>query len=116
MPKGWVLAFCVSSNKAGFDYYHLPAKLSNFTDNDTHSEPDNDSDSRLFDRALEFGIQHWPDDLEVIYEKPKLATVRLSLAFWVELALSRAWADHMSVAKYCSPATGGRGGLKLSVV
>jgi hypothetical protein len=102
----WYLALGVSSNKAGFDYYHLPAKLSIFSDDDT--------DSELFDEALNFEVRHWSDDLEVIYDKPGTGIVRLSLAFWIELAATREWRKD-DLTGYCNYATGGQGGLKLSV-
>jgi hypothetical protein len=96
--RNWYLALCVSSERAGFDYYHLP---------------DDSSSSRSLHEASRFGIQHWADDLQVVYDKPRLGTVRLSLAFWAQLSLSRAWLGHSRMG-FCVRATEEWGGLKLS--
>jgi hypothetical protein len=104
-PVKWFLALCVCPDQAGLDYYHLPAEFS--------IPADGDAESKLFDTALKSEIRHWPEDLKMIYEKPNLGTIRLSLAFWIELAKSPEWTAS-GFTGYCRLAKEERGGLKLS--
>jgi hypothetical protein len=99
----WYLALCVSSSRTGFDFFHLPG-----------SSRTTILDSALtHEMRLNFEARHWPDDLAVIYGEPQTCTIRLPLAFWIELIRSRT-RGRLDSEGYYPCEFQGRGGLKIS--
>lgn len=99
----WYLALCVSSDSAGFDFYHLPDFYNGFQGVYPNS---------LEERRLDFRTRHWPDDLRVIYDKRGSCTIRLPLAFWIELIRSRT-REELDPPGYLPCEFEGQHGLKL---
>jgi hypothetical protein len=100
----WYLALCVSSESTGFDFFHLPGS--------SNTVPDS---AEISENRLNFKTRHWPDDLKVIYGKPRSCTIRLPLAFWIELITSRNRGRLDAYGYYLNPCTfKGRAGLEIS--
>ncbi|KAF7671079.1 hypothetical protein GT037_010860 [Alternaria burnsii] len=98
----WYLALCVSSSSNGFDFFHLPGSSNTIPDS-----------AEIREKRLNFQTQHWPDDLKVVYDKPGSCTIRLPLAFWIELVRSRT-RGRLDSEGYYPCGLKGRGGLKIS--
>jgi hypothetical protein len=103
----WYLALCVNSDSAGFDFYHLPDLYNN------GFQGDNPDSIEIIERRLNFRTRHWPDDPTIIYDKPGSCTIRLPLAFWIELIRSRT-REKLDSVGYYPCAFEGQHGLKLS--
>jgi hypothetical protein len=101
----WYLALDVNSDSAGFDFYHIPDLYNGF-------EVDYSDIVEVAQRRLNFGIRHWPDDLRIIHDKRGSCTIRLPLAFWIELITSQTRERFLSVAFHPCAFEGQRG-LKL---